>query len=112
MTSKQKTGTTFTRAQFEALAWAALFTEANIEGYYMTSRLTIAPSGARHCMRFTKCGKRPLSGETLILGFDGERHLRGGMTPTHLFLKEFKRRLHRIGVEVTDVKSKKQRRER
>jgi hypothetical protein len=86
---------TITRSQFHALAWAALFTEANIEGYAMNRNLIIGSSLApSECLRFARKHER------FFITPNGQRRLHGGMVPTTLFKKMYAQRLKRLGITI------------
>lgn len=92
---------TITRSQLHALAWAALFTEANLEGYAMGEQLIVGSANtAWACMRFAR--QHGPRSERWFLGPDGKQHLSGGMVPTGQFKKLFAQRLKRLGVVVVN----------
>lgn len=92
---------TITRSQLHAIAWAALFTEANLEGYVMGEQLIVGSSNmASACMRFART-HAPRS-ERFFLAPDGKQHLSGGMVPTREFKTLFAQRLKRLGVVIVN----------
>ena len=90
---------TITQSQFHALAWAALFTEANIEGYGYEGNTLMIGSNDSSCVRFVKNDK-----ERSFIAPNGQRRLHGGMVPTALFKRLYAQRLKRLGVTIVKDK--------
>jgi hypothetical protein len=84
-----------TKEQVRTLAWAALFTEANLEGYGSDGDHLMIGSNYSSCAGFIKNDK-----ERFIQAPNGKR-LAGGMTPTTEFLVAFTKRLRNLGFTVT-----------